>query len=83
MRIASLFIRRPRLAFVVSAIITIAGLLALAACSQPEPPESSPSLTVSLAAPRQEQVVREVVASGAVAAWALAIRAVRLAPGAR
>ncbi len=29
MRIASLFIRRPRLAFVVSAIITIAGLLAL------------------------------------------------------
>lgn len=47
----------------------IAGLLLLCACSGSAPPESSPSLTVSLATPVREDVVREVVASGAVAAW--------------
>ncbi|WP_298574354.1 efflux RND transporter periplasmic adaptor subunit [uncultured Luteimonas sp.] len=49
--------------------LAVAGLLALAACGDDAPPEATPSLTVSLAAPRQGEVVREVVASGAVAAW--------------
>ena len=49
--------------------LAVAGLLALAACGDDAPPEATPSLTVSLATPRQGEVVREVVASGAVAAW--------------
>src|SRR5690606_16946627 len=44
-------------------------LLALAACGGDDTPEATPSLTVSLAAPTTREVVREVVASGAVAAW--------------
>jgi len=47
----------------------MAALLVLAACSGGEPPEATPSLTVTLAAPEQREVVRELVASGAVAAW--------------
>src|SRR5690606_22052298 len=41
----------------------------LAACSDGETPEATPSLTVSLAETEQREVAREVVASGAVAAW--------------
>lgn len=44
-------------------------VLALAACGGDEPPEATPSLTVSLASPQLREVTREVVASGAVAAW--------------
>ena len=49
--------------------LTIARLLTLAACGDDAPPEATPSLTVSLATPTTREVVREVVASGAVAAW--------------
>src|SRR5690606_28111699 len=49
--------------------LPVAGLLALAACGDDAPPEAMPSLTVSLATPTTREVVREVVASGAVAAW--------------
>jgi len=50
-------------------LAAIAGLLALAACSKPETPDATPSLTVSVATPQRDTVVRDVVASGAVAAW--------------
>lgn len=50
-------------------LAAIAGLLVLAACSSPETPEAAPSLTVSVATPQRDTVVRDVVASGAVAAW--------------
>src|SRR5690606_4229925 len=50
-------------------LLAVAGLLALAACGDDAPPEATPSLTVSLATPTTREVVREVVASGAVAAW--------------
>ncbi len=43
--------------------------LALAGCGEDEVPEAVPSLTVSLAAPQLREVTRDVVASGAVAAW--------------
>ncbi|WP_374012014.1 efflux RND transporter periplasmic adaptor subunit [Pseudoxanthomonas koreensis] len=49
--------------------LAVAGLLALAACGDDAPGEPVPSLTVSLATPTTREVVREVVASGAVAAW--------------
>ena len=48
---------------------TLVLLAALAACADTETPEATPSLTVTLAAPEQREVVREVVASGSVAAW--------------
>lgn len=48
---------------------TLVLLAALAACADTDTPEATPSLTVTLAAPEQREVVREVVASGAVAAW--------------
>lgn len=51
------------------AATALLALLALAACSDGDVPEATPSLTVSLAATEQREVVREVVASGAVAAW--------------
>ena len=47
----------------------LALLLLLAACGEDAPPASVPSLTVSLAAPQLREVTRDVVASGAVAAW--------------
>ena len=50
-------------------ILLICGILALGACSGSEAPEATPSLTVSLATPQTREVAREVVASGAVAAW--------------
>lgn len=50
-----------------SAVLAFA--LALAGCGADEPPEAVPSLTVSLAAPQLREVSRDVVASGAVAAW--------------
>ena len=50
-----------------SGVLTLA--LALAGCSGDEPAEAMPSLTVSLVAPQLREVTREVVASGAVAAW--------------
>lgn len=50
-------------------LAVIAGALLLGACSDSKAPETAPSLTVSLAMPRQSEVVRDVVASGAVAAW--------------
>lgn len=50
-------------------VLAAAGLLALAACGDEPAPEATPSLTVSLATPEQREVAREVVASGAVAAW--------------
>ena len=50
-------------------VLALAGLLALSACADEAPPEAVPSLTVSLAVPTSREVVREVVASGAVAAW--------------
>lgn len=49
--------------------LAVAGLLALTACGNDAPPEATPSLTVALATPATREVVREVVASGAVAAW--------------
>ena len=42
MTISSLFIRRPRLAFVVSTVITIAGLLAMAALPVAQFPDIVP-----------------------------------------
>ncbi|MGY1529332.1 efflux RND transporter periplasmic adaptor subunit [Luteimonas sp. A649] len=51
------------------ALTLLALVLALAACGDDAPPESTPSLTVSLATPQMREVAREVVASGAVAAW--------------
>ena len=48
---------------------TLVLLACLAACSDSDVPEATPSLTVTLAVPEQREVVREVVASGAVAAW--------------
>lgn len=50
-------------------LAAIAGLFLLAACSKPEAPEAAPSLTVSVAIPQRDTIVRDVVASGAVAAW--------------
>ena len=47
----------------------LALMLLLTACGDDAPPEAVPSLTVSLASPRMAEVTREVVASGAVAAW--------------
>ncbi|WP_129135420.1 efflux RND transporter periplasmic adaptor subunit [Luteimonas sp. YGD11-2] len=44
-------------------------LLALVACGEDAPPEAVPSLAVVLATPQQQEVTREVVASGAVEAW--------------
>ena len=53
----------PRLA-------AIAGLILLAACARPDDSaDVTPSLTVSVATPQRDSVVRDVVASGAVAAW--------------
>lgn len=49
--------------------LAVAGLLVLAACGDDAPPDATPSLTVSLATPTTREVVREVTASGAVAAW--------------
>src|SRR5690606_8627746 len=49
--------------------LAVTALLALSACSDGDTPEATPSLTVSLAPTEQREVVREVVASGAVAAW--------------
>lgn len=54
-------------------LAALAGLLPvlalLAACSKPEATEAAPSLTVAVATPQRDTVVRDVVASGAVAAW--------------
>lgn len=50
-----------------SAVLAFA--LALAGCGADDPPEAVPSLTVSLTAPQLREVSRDVVASGAVAAW--------------
>lgn len=50
-------------------LAAVAGLFVLAACSQPETPEAAPSLTVAVATPQRDTVVRDVVASGAVSAW--------------
>ncbi len=50
-------------------VLTVVGLLALAGCAEPDTPEATPSLTVALATPQTSDVAREVVASGAVAAW--------------
>lgn len=47
----------------------LVGALLIAACSETETTEPSASLTVSLAAPQERTVVRDVVASGAIAAW--------------
>lgn len=47
----------------------LAFALALAGCGGDDAPEATPSLTVSLATPQLREVTREVVASGAVAAW--------------
>ncbi|NLA68631.1 MAG: efflux RND transporter periplasmic adaptor subunit [Gammaproteobacteria bacterium] len=47
----------------------LALVLLLTACGEDAPPDPVPSLTVSLASPRMGEVTREVVASGAVAAW--------------
>ena len=52
-----------------AASAALALALALAGCSGDEPAEAMPSLTVSLATPQLREVTREVVASGAVAAW--------------
>ena len=50
-------------------LAAIAGLVLLVACSKPEATEAAPSLTVAVAMPQRDMVVRDVVASGAVAAW--------------
>ena len=47
----------------------VLAVLLLAACGDTAPPDPVASLTVSLATPRVQEVTREVVASGAVAAW--------------
>ncbi|MBJ6978397.1 efflux RND transporter periplasmic adaptor subunit [Luteimonas sp. MC1895] len=47
----------------------LAFALALAGCGRDETPEPVPSLAVMLATPEQREVTRDVVASGAVAAW--------------
>ena len=56
-----------------SRLLAASGVLALAfalaGCGGDDVPEAAPSLTVSLAAPQLREVTREVVASGAVAAW--------------
>ena len=56
-----------------SRLLAVSGVLALtlalAGCGEDEVPEAVPSLTVSLAAPQLREVTRDVVASGAVAAW--------------
>lgn len=52
-----------------SRLILLPVLLALAACGDDPAPGATPSLTVSLATPTTREVVREVVASGTVAAW--------------
>ncbi|MEN1939712.1 efflux RND transporter periplasmic adaptor subunit [Luteimonas sp. MJ246] len=50
-------------------LLLLSSLLALSACADTAAPEAAPSLTVTLVAPEQREVAREVVASGAVAAW--------------
>ena len=52
-------------------LLATAGLLALglAGCGAGDAPEATPSLTVSLASPERREITRDVVASGAVAAW--------------
>lgn len=50
-------------------LLSLSGLLALAACGDGATPAATASLTVSLAAPQHREVTREVVASGAVEAW--------------
>ena len=50
-------------------LLSLSVLLALAACGETSTPPATPSLTVTLATPDQREVAREVVASGAVAAW--------------
>src|SRR5690606_4278879 len=50
-------------------LLALSSLLALSACTDNAAPDATPSLTVSLATPQQQEVAREVVASGAVAAW--------------
>jgi RND family efflux transporter MFP subunit len=57
----------PSRLLAVSGVLALA--LALAGCGEDEVPEAVPSLTVSLAAPQLREVTRDVVASGAVAAW--------------
>lgn len=50
--------------------LPLACLALLAACAPEKPAaEPSPSLTVALVAPEAREIVREVVASGAIAAW--------------
>ncbi|HRF84266.1 MAG TPA: hypothetical protein PLO34_07565, partial [Pseudoxanthomonas sp.] len=39
-------------------LAAIAGLFLLAACSKPEAPEAAPSLTVSVAIPQRDTIVR-------------------------
>lgn len=58
---------RPTRSLAMPALLGL--LLLLGACGDDTPPEAVPSLTVSLAAPRLADVTRDVVASGAVAAW--------------
>lgn len=50
-------------------LLTLSAVLVLVACRGSDTPEATASLTVVLATPQQREVTREVVASGAVAAW--------------
>ena len=50
-------------------VLILAVVVAVAGCADTDTPEATPSLTVALAAPQTREVAREVVASGAVAAW--------------
>lgn len=53
-----------------SALVPILLCLVLAACGGDEPaPAASPSLTVSVATPLQQQLPRRITASGSIAAW--------------
>lgn len=60
------FLSRP---LALCGALALALALALSGCGEDAPPEAVPSLTVSLASPQLREVTREVVASGAVAAW--------------
>jgi len=67
MTISSVFIRRPRLAFVISTVITIAGLIALSALPVAQFPDiEPPQVTVSTVYPGAsaeavEQSVAQVI----------------------